>query len=135
MSFSVRCPRCAWHGRRKDFAKGCPECGHRPLLPRMSEAEFMAQVIAFAKMHGWAVVHFRPAMTKRGWRTPVEGDAKGFVDLVLVKRRVIFAEVKADDGHLSAEQQEWAKRLEVAGQPVVIWRPRDWNAVQSELRT
>ena len=47
----------------------------------MSERELQDAVIQLARLLGWRVAHFRPAMTTRGWRTPVSADGAGFPDL------------------------------------------------------
>jgi hypothetical protein len=39
----------------------------------MSEADLLAQVTELAELYGWQWVHFRPARTVHGWRTPVSG--------------------------------------------------------------
>ncbi len=102
-------------------------------LPRISESEFMAQVIAYAKLRRWRVAHFRAARTERGWRTPVQGDGKGFPDLVLVRERVLWLELKTEKGKTSQEQNEWLSSLESAHQTVYIVRPSDWNAIERLL--
>ncbi len=103
-------------------------------LPPISEAEFQTQVMQFAKLHGWRVAHFRPGLTKDGrWRTAVSGDGKGFLDLVLVRERVIFAELKTERGQLTPEQLAWAAVLEMAGQTVCVWRPSDWAGIEQTL--
>jgi hypothetical protein len=56
-------------------------------LPPQSEASFLEQIIDLAHLFGWRVAHFRAARTFSGWRTPVQGDGKGFPDLVLCRRR------------------------------------------------
>jgi len=130
----------------------------------MSEEAFTTQVIAMAKARGWLTAHFRPAMTKRGkWVTAVQGDGKGFPDLVLVRRevvrmsdtpdrcfhgvvifaqpnipcefpgRVIFAELKSMRGALTEEQQEWIDTLKAAGQEVYVWRPSDIEEIERVL--
>jgi hypothetical protein len=104
-------------------------------LPAISEKEFMSQVIHLAKLFRWKVAHFRPGLTKSGkWRTAVQGDGKGFVDLVLVRERIVWAEVKTDKGQLTPEQREWIAALERAGQEVHVWRPSDWKLIEEVLR-
>ena len=67
----------------------------------------------------------RPALTKKGWRTPVEGDA-GFVDLVLAHpvHGVIMAELKNATAVLDPEQTMWRTALEPNG-CYHLWRPAD----------
>lgn len=43
-----------------------------------TEIQWQAQVIELAHILGWTVAHFRPALTKHGWRTPVQADGAGF---------------------------------------------------------
>ncbi len=107
----------------------------------MSEREFQSWVIDVARGLGWRVAHFRPAMTQRGnWITPVQADGKGFPDLVLVRRdRLIFAELKAEKGRLSKDQQEWLKALyhvenEMRGIAVYVWKPSDRDEIERILR-
>lgn len=103
----------------------------------MNEAQLQQAVIELARLLGWRVAHFRPAMTAKGWRTPVEGDGKGFPDLVLVRgTRLIFAELKSDHGRLSIEQQEWNHWLILATPEVYVWTPEKWSdgRVEAMLR-
>ncbi len=103
----------------------------------MNEAELQSAVIELAQLLGYRVAHFRPAMNARGeWRTPVQADGKGFVDLVLVKDRVLYRELKSARGTLSVEQQDWLHALKLAGADVDVWRPDDWTsgAIEAELR-
>jgi hypothetical protein len=90
-----------------------------------SEADFQTWVIDEAHRLGWWVVHFRPARTERGWRTPVQGDAGGWLDLVLVRDRVLFAELKSRTGRLNGAERAWSERLAGAGAEVYLWRPGD----------
>lgn len=103
----------------------------------MSERELQKCVLAAAKLLGWRTAHFRPAMTKRGWRTACQGDAQGWPDLVLVKRRVVFAELKAETGKLTGEQCAWINALRLAGQEVYVWTPEAWRSgkVEEVLRS
>ena len=83
---------------------------------------------------GWRWCHFRAARTAQGWRTPLSGDA-GFPDIVAVcGRRLLFAELKADRGAVRSQQRGWLDALEVVGQEVHLWRPRDWDAITETLK-
>ncbi len=101
----------------------------------LKEADWQKQVIDLARLRGWRVAHFRPAMTKRGnWVTPVAADGKGFPDLTLARKgRVIFAELKSDTGRLGPEQKLWLQELEGDQVEAYMWRPRDWDTVMEVL--
>jgi hypothetical protein len=101
-----------------------------PAYIKITEEQFLAQVIEAAHLFGWSVAHFRPAMTATGWRTPVAGDGKGFPDLVLAKDgNVIFAELKADGKKPTPEQQNWIKRVHAS-----VWYPSDLDMIIEILR-
>ena len=122
--------------------------------PRVSELDFQRQLVGphgIATMLGWLHVHFRPAMTTRGWRTPGTGElAKGWPDLVLVRardHRLIFAELKADDATTSPQQRAVLDTLSsvtcaptstrAGPEPTVevhVWRPRDLDSIAEILR-
>jgi len=98
------------------------------------EADFQRAVIELAQWRGWRVAHFRKAQNRRGdWRTPVAADGRGFPDLVLVRERVLFVELKTDSGRVSPEQRAWLESLRAAGAGAHVWRPRDWSEIQREL--
>ena len=107
-----------------------------------SEADFMGQVTQLAEMLGWAWVHFRPAQTTRGWRTPVSGPlGKGWPDLVLVRardRRLIFAELKTDKAKPTRAQENVMailNSLTMTGTlGVYLWKPKDWDSIVEVLR-
>jgi len=100
------------------------------------EADLQQAVIDLAHLLRWRVAHFRPAMTRGRWSTPVSGDGAGFPDLVLVRGgRVIFAELKAAKGRLRPEQEVWLDALRAADGPTLstyTWRPDDWFAGRIE---
>jgi hypothetical protein len=102
----------------------------------LTENEFQKSVIELARRFKWKCVHFKPAMVGKGrWVTPVQGDGRGFVDLVLVRdTRLLFAELKADKRYPSPEQRAWIDALRAAGQEVFVWRPADWDTIVSTLR-
>ena len=98
---------------------------------------FESNVIDAARKTGWKVAHFRPAMTTKGWRTPVQGDGVGFPDLVMVHPRFggIAAELKTGKSKVSPAQEAWLALFAGAGFRTFVWRPADWHsgAIQQEL--
>lgn len=101
----------------------------------MTEREFQTQVIQLARLCGWRVAHFRPARMKDGsWRTAVQGDGAGFPDLVLVRGpKVLWVELKAENGGLTERQCEWRRVLLKAGQDYRLWVPSKWPEVEATL--
>lgn len=95
----------------------------------MTEAELQTGVIDCARLFGWRVAHFRPALTKHGWRTPVQADGAGFPDLVLTRPpRLLFVELKAGRGKVTDQQEAWLAALgDVPSVEVHVWRPDDWT--------
>ena len=106
-----------------------PDAGRsRAVLDQqMDEKTLQDAVIEMARQRGWLVAHFRPAQTETGWRTPVAADGKGFPDLVLVRERVVFAELKRVKGKVSPEQGRWLEGLLLAGAEICLWTPQHWS--------
>lgn len=100
----------------------------------MTEAQLQAAVVELAQLCNWRVAHFRPARTDQGWRTPVAADGKGFPDLVLVRDRVLFVELKSGSGQLTDEQEAWLEALLLADVDIRVWRPSDWVEIEATLR-
>lgn len=102
----------------------------------MKESELQRSVEELARFLGWRVAHFRPAMVGGEWRTAVSADGKGFPDLVLVKSRTLFRELKVGRGRMSKDQDDWIAALEAAGADVAIWTDMDWleGRILSELK-
>ena len=108
-------------------------------MSKLTEKDLDAAVAKLCRLYGWRRYH-----TYRSKHSPA-----GFPDLVLVKPpRLIFAELKSDDGEVSAEQAEWLVDLArvsdgvqerlIAGHPpsnveVFTWRPRDLDAIARAL--
>jgi hypothetical protein len=87
----------------------------------MTEAELRAIVVGMAHDAGWRV--FSMPMAKG--RRPVK-DAVGFPDLTLAKdRRVVFLELKQEDGILSPAQLQWMRDLPA----VLVVRPSNVSDV------
>jgi hypothetical protein len=111
-------------------------------VPPRTEQELLDQTIQLAMLNRWAVMHQRPARTRGGWRTAVQGHA-GFPDLTLARNgRTVLRELKGAKGRLTAEQLDWARQLtgnprwcETRDAPVEyrlrllydVWRPADWQ--------
>ena len=104
-----------------------------PVFP-ISEAAFQDFVIEAARTLGWRCAHFRSAQTKHGWRTPVAADGAGFPDLILVRDRVIAAELKAERGPVAPRQREWLAAFQAAGVEAYIWRPSGAGVVLEILK-
>jgi len=111
------------------------------LADTMSEDDLLEAVIQLARVLGWKTAHFRPARTEQGYRTAVQGDGKGFPDLVLVhpgRAELLVVELKSETGRLTREQEAWLAGFEtVLGRwRVQIWRPHDWidGSIEKELR-
>jgi hypothetical protein len=105
------------------------------LAAQMPERDLQDAVIKLGRLYGWRTAHFRPAMTKYGWRTPVQGDGKGFPDTILVRGdRFIVAELKAERGTVAPEQQAWLDDWRQVGAEVYVWRPSDLATVAEILK-
>lgn len=101
-----------------------------------SEADFIKEVLALAKRNRWRSAHFRPAMLAKGkWVTAVQGDGKGFPDLILLRRGEMLAvELKVGRNPASEEQHQWLDAFHwIAGVEVAIWRPSDWPEIELVL--
>lgn len=94
-----------------------------PPWEKETEKQFMGRVIALAKLNGWKVYHTHDSRRSE----------PGFPDLVLVRERVIFAELKADKGKPTKAQREWLLALESGGATFLVWRPRDWDDIVKVL--
>lgn len=95
-----------------------------PTRPTPTEAQWQHVVTDLAKLLGWHPWHNTVA-----WRSD-----PGWPDLVLVRDRVVYAELKAERGKLTAAQEVWLARLRAAGAEVHVWRPTDLDAVRECLR-
>lgn len=102
--------------------------------PKLLEDELLSCVIDTARLFGWRVAHFRPALTKHGWRTAVSGDGKGFPDLILVREEVLAVELKVGGNTLSDDQAAWLEAFRAAGTDAHVWTDADWFAGVIEAR-
>jgi hypothetical protein len=105
-------------------------------MTTMTEDHLLANVLELCELLHLRTAHFRPARTTRGWRTAVSGDGKGYPDVTIVGRRVLWRELKANRGRLSVEQIAWIGALTHAGADADVWRVADWRSgrIEAELR-
>lgn len=105
------------------------------MKPKLSEREFMAQVLQLAKMHQWRVAHFRAGMNQRGrWMTAVQADGAGFPDLLLLRGGArMVVELKVGKNKTSPEQDEWLRAFNAASVPAFVWTPNDWQIIERVL--
>lgn len=99
-----------------------------------SEADFQAQVIQLAELYGFRAGHF--ADSRRQVKPGVfVGDrlAAGIPDLILVRERAVWAELKTGKGRLREEQRVWLDALANGGAEVYLWRPSDLEEIQRIL--
>lgn len=95
----------------------------RPQLP-MSEDDFQIRILGYCKLLGLLVFHDYDSRRNES----------GFPDLVIVGKRVLFVELKKEDGRVKPKQQVWLNRLEAAGAHAQVWRPSDWDTVKAILQ-
>ena len=95
--------------------------------PEITEKAWASQVKQLAKTFGWTV--YSTFLSK--W------SIKGYPDLTMVhpgQRRVIFAELKRENGKTTPAQDEWLQLLRDAGQEVFIWRPSQFEEAARVLQ-
>ena len=100
--------------------------GRAAIDASMTERELMEQVRQLADIHGWLTYHTFDSRRS----------TKGFPDLVLTRPpRVIFVELKTQNGRLLEAQKYWLGELaQCPGVESYIWRPSDWERVLEVLR-
>jgi hypothetical protein len=81
----------------------------------VSERDAQNRIVDTAKVWGWRVHAERPAFTREGYRTPIQGHV-GFPDLVLVHPvgGLHFVELKIGS-KLTVDQQTWGDAIVAAG--------------------
>jgi hypothetical protein len=105
-------------------------------LRAISEDALLTWVLDVAKMHGWRSYHARPGRTTKGWRTPVQGDGVGFLDVLLLHSQCdygVVAEIKRETGRTTPEQDAWLAAFRRAGWVAMVVRPSDRDALYALL--
>ena len=104
-----------------------------------SEDDLLDKIVFYARLRHWLIHHDRPARTKDGWRTAIQGD-RGFPDLILGRdRRLIVAELKDEDGKPTPGQEVWLAMFRDVSDAaphvkVYVWCPSDWPEIEEILR-
>ncbi len=96
-------------------------------LADLSENEWSAQLFSRSRSRpgvaatcGWQLAYH----TFRSSKSPT-----GFPDWVIVRERVIFAELKTEAGQPSLSQREWLDGLARTGCECYLWRPSDIDEI------
>lgn len=89
------------------------------------EAIFQSLIIAAAEAAGWLVYHTQDSRRCQA----------GFPDLVLAHpaHGLVFAELKANTGKLSAEQIRWGATILSSGATWRVWTPETADLAEQEL--
>ncbi len=88
-----------------------------------TEKQFQAAVIQAARLLGWMAYHTHDSRRSES----------GFPDLVLVRERVVFCELKNEKGRATPAQWKWGDALDDAGAEFHLWRPSDWTKIEKAL--
>ena len=93
----------------------------------VTEADLREQIRDLCKLFGWKF-HF----TWSSIHSP-----RGMLDLILCRPpRLIVAELKREDGKVTAAQQEWLDLLrQCPGVESYVWRPGDIEEIAAVLRS
>ncbi len=104
----------------------------------MSEADLQRSIVDLARTLGWTVLHIddarREVVNAAGQRRLVgDKNAAGLPDLIMLRERIVWAELKRERGRLRPTQQHILADLRHAGAEVYLWKPSDWPAIQQTL--
>ena len=89
----------------------------------VSEKVFQSELVDFAKSRGWRVYHTYDSRRCE----------PGFPDLVLVREKVLYRELKSEKGRMTKSQSEWGESLVSAGADFAVWKPHMIKEIFKEL--
>lgn len=95
-----------------------------PADGQLSEADWQRRVIDYAQRSGWWVYHH--ADSRRA-------SAAGLPDLICIRERVLWLELKTERGRVRPEQHRVIDLLQEAGETALVMRPSDWPDVMRLL--
>ena len=87
------------------------------------EKDVQAAIVDIARLLHWRSYHTFDSRKSEA----------GFPDLVLVRERVIYVEVKRSGQRPRPEQVEWLNALAAAGAEVYVWTEDDYDEAASVL--
>lgn len=92
-------------------------------MAELLEKQIQSAILDIARVLGWRVYHTFDSRKSQA----------GFPDLVLVRDRVIYAEVKRAGQKPRQSQVDWLNALSRAGAEVYVWTEDDYDEVASIL--
>jgi hypothetical protein len=106
--------------------------------PTISERDWQRTVLDLAKLYRWTVLHLHDSrrVVVVGDGEPVavgDKDIAGLPDLLLIRDRVVWAELKAPGGRLRPKQKRILEALRQAGQEVYVWWPQHLDEAREVL--
>lgn len=115
-----------WLTRARAEGRILQEVTAKPTTPTdaSNEADFQSAVLMLARACGWLCYHTYDSRRSQA----------GFPDLVMVRDRVVYAELKSTNGKATTAQKEWLASLRAVGQEVYEWRPKDWAEIVEVLK-
>ena len=81
----------------------------------MTEKRFQYYLVRHAKNRGWLCYHTFDSRRSE----------PGFPDLVLVRDKILYRELKTNKGRLTRAQKAWGESLTAAGADYAVWRPKE----------
>lgn len=91
---------------------------------KITEKQFMAQVIQLAKLLGWKVYHTFDSRRS----------VFGFPDLILLRgKRLLAIELKVEKNQPTPEQKMWLRSFAATGAFAAVWTPDCWQSIETEL--
>lgn len=89
----------------------------------MLEREWQQQVVALLRTLGYRCYHTHDSRRSQ----------PGFPDLCAIRDRIIFLELKREQGTVTKKQREWIAALHRAGAEVYVARPRHFDVLAAVL--
>ena len=116
--------RPEWRAIQRSQIPLTPELLCELVHPQMAEEdEWRPLVQCYATQQGWKHYH-----TYDSRRSP-----EGYVDLTLIRERIVFVELKTNTGILRPSQRAWRDAIQNAGGEWYLFRPRDAQQVVEVL--